>query len=335
MTEELVIPERKKSTHRVEVVPVKLESHPDADSLSIVRVHAYQVVVRTQDWQDKPLGAYIVPDSVVDTTRPEFAFLGAHPRIRVKKLRGVVSQGLLVPAPTGSKLGDDVAENLGVTRYEPPEPMTTRGEDECGPEGWVPIYDVESWFGYPSVLTPNEEVVVTEKIHGASARYRWFNDRIYAGSRTNWKKESSKVYWWKALEITPEIIPFCQAHPDWTLYGEVYGQVQDLTYGLTRCQFIAFDIWNGTRWLNWDEVDGFRDAKGGPLPWVPLVHIGPYEEPRVRSMADGKSIVAGWNGVDQIREGVVVRPLVERSHIEIGRVQLKLVSDDYLMRKQK
>jgi hypothetical protein len=32
-------------------------------------------------------------------------------------------------------------------------------------------------------------------------------------------------------------------------------------------------------------------------------------------------------------EGVVVQPLVERAHPEIGRVVLKLISDRYLIRK--
>lgn len=65
-----------KSTHRVEVVPVVLERRPGADSLSIVRVVAgYTVCVKTADWRGRALGAYVPPDSLVDTGRPEFAFL--------------------------------------------------------------------------------------------------------------------------------------------------------------------------------------------------------------------------------------------------------------------
>ena len=87
-----------KSTHRVEVVPITLEPHPNADTLSIVRVFAgYTVCVRTTDWQGRALGAYVPPDSLVDTTRPEFAFLAdgkrARQRIKVKKLRGVAAWG--------------------------------------------------------------------------------------------------------------------------------------------------------------------------------------------------------------------------------------------------
>ncbi|MBM4258012.1 MAG: hypothetical protein FJ147_19230 [Deltaproteobacteria bacterium] len=75
-----------KSTHRVEVVPVQLEAHPNADSLSIVRIFdGYTCCVRTADWQDGQLAAYIPPDSVVDSTRPECAFLAGHERIKVRK----------------------------------------------------------------------------------------------------------------------------------------------------------------------------------------------------------------------------------------------------------
>jgi tRNA-binding EMAP/Myf-like protein len=56
----------------------------------------------------------------VDSTRLEFAFLAGHERIKVKKLRGIVSQGLLVKAPSHAKEGDDVMADLGVRHYVPP-----------------------------------------------------------------------------------------------------------------------------------------------------------------------------------------------------------------------
>jgi hypothetical protein len=75
------------------------------------------------------LGAYIQPDSVVDTTRPELALLAQPERIKVRRLRGVVSMGLLIAAPEGAQEGDDVAAQLGVTRYEPPaQPHPSEGE---------------------------------------------------------------------------------------------------------------------------------------------------------------------------------------------------------------
>ena len=73
------------SNHSCDVVQVKLEEHPNADSLSIVRVGGYQCIVRTEDWKDGDLAVYVPPDSVVPDTEA-FAFLGDHKRIKVRKL---------------------------------------------------------------------------------------------------------------------------------------------------------------------------------------------------------------------------------------------------------
>lgn len=114
-----------KSTNKVEIVKIKLDKHSNADSLSLVKVFDYQVVVRTQDWEGVTLAAYIVPDTMVQNKEP-FKFLFKpedHPdkwyRVTVKRFRGEMSMGLLIPAPKGSKEGDDIAEMLGVKRYEP------------------------------------------------------------------------------------------------------------------------------------------------------------------------------------------------------------------------
>ncbi len=83
------------STHKIEVVPIHLKPHPNADSLSLAHVFDHYVcAVRTEDWKDRVLGVYCPPDSVMPDL-PEYAFLKGQFRIKAKKLRGVVSQGLL------------------------------------------------------------------------------------------------------------------------------------------------------------------------------------------------------------------------------------------------
>ncbi len=107
---------------RVEVVRVgELVKHPNADSLSITQVHGgYPVIVRTEDWKTGDLGVYVPVDAMVPTDHYLFSFLGKHNRIKAKRLRGVFSMGLLVPAPLGAKEGQDCAEFLGITQYQPP-----------------------------------------------------------------------------------------------------------------------------------------------------------------------------------------------------------------------
>ena len=312
-------------THKVEVIEVKLEPHPNADTLSVVRVHDFTCCVRTSDWKDGDLAAYIQPDSIVDTARPEFAFLADHERIRVKRLRGIISMGLLVKAPEGLQVGDDAAELLGVTHYEPPLPLIAGGDVEPPPQGiYLPNYDVESMYRFAHLFVEGEPVWVTEKIHGANSRFVWRNDRLWAGSRKEWKKPDKNNLWWKAVEQNPWIEQFCRSHPDLVVYCEVYGNVQSLKYGCgpNTYRVAVFDVLKGSRWLSLEELKTFTT-----LPLVPCVDRVPFNLEMLKAMAEGPSLISGAN---HIREGVVVRPVAERTSPEIGRVQLKLVSNTFL-----
>lgn len=114
------------STHKCEVVRVLLEEHPNADRLSIVKVHGHECAVRTKEWKDGDLAVCIPPDSVVpDTERFKFlGDIGDHRRIGVKKIRERVSYGLLVHAPAGVKVGDDCMKAFGVRTWCSQSPTT-------------------------------------------------------------------------------------------------------------------------------------------------------------------------------------------------------------------
>jgi RNA ligase (TIGR02306 family) len=318
------------STHKVEVVPVVLESHPNADSLSIVRVFGYSVCVRTADWIGVSIGAYLPPDSVVDTSRREFAFLAKagkdRHRMRAMKLRGVVSFGLLIHAPVGAVLGDDVAEVLGVTHYEPPMGNTTGGQTESPPPVPAPTYDLDTARRYAECFTPGEPVYVTEKIHGTSARYVFHDGRMYAGSRKEWKTPDDSIVYWAALKNHPEVEEFCRKYPGTVVYGEIYGWVQELRYGhQPGCvSFATFDIFHEGQWMGHSAARSL----GPELPWVPQI-AGPipFDFDRVCEFAEGQTTVPG---ADHVREGVVIVPESERYDERIGRVKLKLVGASYL-----
>lgn len=156
------------STHEIPVIRIdKVVKHPNADTLGITEVFGWTCCVKLDDFKEGDLAVYIPPDYVVPKTT-QFEFLGDHRRIRVKKLRGIISQGLIIKAPEGSKEGDDVMELLGIERYEPPiqNSKITGGQAEGGNSLFSPKYDVESFQRYPNILQEGEEVLVTEKIHG-------------------------------------------------------------------------------------------------------------------------------------------------------------------------
>ena len=61
------------------------------------------------------------------------------------------------------------------------------------------------------------------------------------------------------------------------------------------------------------------------------VQQGAYSKTEVLSYNSGKETVSGQ--AMHIREGIVVRPIQERQHPELGRCILKSVSEEYLLRK--
>lgn len=314
------------STHMVEVVPVALEKHPNADSLSVVHVYGYTVCVKTADWEGHHLGAYIPPDSIVPDV-PEYAFLNGSRRIKVRKLRGIVSMGMLVKAPPGAKAGDDVMEQLGVTHYEPQIKLSP-GEEDVPPAGYCPTYDVENARRYAAeVFVPGEELWVTEKIHGANGRFCFDGERFHCGSRTTWKKESETNIWWRALRAHPEVQQFLRENPQYVIYGEVYGQVQDLRYGMEgKVRIAVFDLFYLGDWLD----PAAARMVAPELPWVPIVASRvPFSMEVLEALAEGASFMPG---ADHIREGIVAKPLIERTHPVVGRVHLKVISNAYLER---
>lgn len=184
------------STFKVEVVKVgTVKKHPNADSLSIVQVGGYPVVIRTSDFAQGDLAAYVPEDSVVKTNRPEFSHMkgkNGTARIKAVRLRGVYSEGLLVPAPKGSSEGQDVADLLEVVKYEQPTEtgsvlLNSVQESPPKEESLIPRCQIEALFRNPDVIPVGAEVVFTEKIHGCSSRYV-YTDSLRVGSHNVWRR---------------------------------------------------------------------------------------------------------------------------------------------------
>lgn len=312
--------------HTCDVVSVKLEPHPNADTLSLVMVGDFQCAVRTTDWSDGDLAVYIPPDSLVPETK-EFEFLGKHRRIKARKLRGEWSVGLLIPAPAGAEIGEDYMERLDIIHYEPKihGHFTTGGDNVTPPEGFFPKYDVLNFRKYSNMFIDGEEVIATEKIHGANARFSCVKDVMFCGSRKFWKKQDDNNLWWKALSQNAVLEAWLRHHQEYTVYGEVFGQVQNLKYGASQQTifFAAFDILRGDQWLDYDEAK----EVGKPLSWVPTIYRGPFDKDKIIELAEGDS---QWPGANHYLEGVVVKPIHERTDRKIGRVQLKVVGNRYL-----
>jgi len=117
------------------------------------------------------------------------------------------------------------------------------------------------------------------------------------------------------------------------IFGEVFGhRIQDLQYGCepNKLSYRVFDVAVGKgNFLNDAQLDAWCVALG--LQRVPVLYRGPFNKSKIIELTDGNETVSG-KGL-HMREGVVVRPVIERYDLDLGRVILKNVSERYLLRK--
>jgi RNA ligase (TIGR02306 family) len=371
------------STFSVPVVRIgSIEKHPNADTLSLTKVEGESVVIRTGDFHEGDLAVYVPVDAVVPETVPGTEFLGKHRRIRAARLRGIYSEGLLLPLKSVGEFfigleGEDVAQRLGIVKYEDAVPESMGGggpgasvrhggQEERAPRDPMPVYDIESGKKYGHLLNEGEEVVITEKLHGTNARYARLENQdgdsqLFVGSRNKlwrnpfepltlrerlsswlfhhtktWKRSFGRparslkpnIYWEVAARygFTVDDLP-----EGFVLYGEIFGQVQDLKYGAGQGEvwLRIFDIYDALygEWLDWDDVVDFCDSLG--LETVPVLYRGPWSPDLVEKFVGGKSVL----DEKTIREGIVVKPAETREADHFGRVIVKYISEAYKLRK--
>jgi len=358
-----------KSTHKVEVLPVEIQPHPDPETinLEIANVKGYQVLVRKGEFQSGDLGAYFPPDTLVDTTRPEFEFLkdrakadGWH-RIKAMKLRGQWSFGLLLPLPDELKHlteGNNLADYYKVKHYDP--------EDQAGNQKLVrharkpPLihvqkYDIDNLQRYPHEFAAGEPLFVTEKIHGANGCFvydeghfnLWDQVKLFFGrdqeafhvrSRKVWQKDVEGNTWWKAVKRYPGLFDAARERPGTVFFFEVFGYVQDLHYGMDKPGQVDLRVFD-VRGPSGNFYDGPYVhnvyAREYDFPVVPIIASElPYPEnplDLIDEVAVGLSLIPK---AKHMREGAVIRPMQE-ARGRYGRKLLKLVNPNYLARKSK
>ncbi len=345
------------SEFHIQVVKLgKIEKHPNADTLSTSLIHGgYPVIMQTGLHKEGDLVVYVPEGALVPGDDPRWAWLDGHNRIKAKRLRGVFSLGVLTPAEEGWVEGQDVQELLGITKYEPPESPAFQGgggEEEADP-GFLPVYtDIEGLRRWPDVLQEGEEVVLTEKIHGENARFLHRDGRLWVGSHHKIKRDPATTaaaaqarelgleeqlaarlasQWWKAAEKYELARRLAEVCPSVAIYGEVHGYTGGYPYGVKKgeMELRLFDAQDTTtrRYLDYDAFLALAETLR--IPVAPPLYRGPWKE-ELRALAEGKSTIDG----SHIREGFVVRPVVERFHPLMRRVVAKMIGEGYLLKKK-
>ncbi|MET8686381.1 RNA ligase (ATP) [Streptomyces sp. NPDC004732] len=348
------------STLRVTAEVLTIHEHPGADALELAQVGLYRAVVAKGVYRTGESAVYIPEQSVLPAGLIEELGLtgrlagGNSDRVKAVRLRGELSQGIVcrpaaladVDLAGAAADGTDFAELLGVTKWVPPIPPTMSGDVEAAPD-LLPWVDIENIQRYPNVFAPGEPVVLTEKLHGSACLMTYVAEsgRVHVSSKGFGAKslalqEDPRNLYWRAVHghgvvaAAAELAERLGARRV-GIFGEVYGDgVQDLTYGadgrrdtLGYAVFdISADIDGQVRWFDPAEL------LDGELPLVPRLYEGPYDADRVLGLATGRESVSGRDL--HLREGVVIRPAVERySRVTGGRAIAKAVSPAYLTRK--
>ena len=339
--------------YRCPLVEIKIEPHPDADKLELALAGGNVCVVGKGSYTHGDKAAFIPANSLLlptmlarlDETTKKYLGGSERNRVRAARIRGVVSEGLLYAGPEIDErsVGDDLAEELGCRKYVPPIPSKMDGIVEAGP---TVKYDIENIANHPGVLENGEMVYITEKLHGTwcclgfhpdhgpVVSSKGFSDKGLCFVVGDENKDNLYCQMWNAYENSVMTLSSALDEPVYVL-GEVFGRkVQDLDYGFTEKQFRVFDIKISHEYVAAKELKRLCDSYGFSL--VPELYAGAWHDGLAEEHRSGKTLYAS-----HIREGCVIRPEVERrddaenpvTGARLGRVILKAVSPDYLIRK--
>ena len=315
------------------IVPVvdvkKIEPHRNANNLELLFINGWQVVVKKGEYAVGQKVVYFPPDTILPNEWAERLGVKkylAENRVVCVKLRGEISFGMVIPCPPELFEAEDAALYFGATKYR----SVYRVDDYFSVKDesrFTKYTDIENLRNFPDVIHYGEFVVVTEKIHGSNARVgavdgrRIYDTRKY-GNRYEWKPFDEE---W----VCRVVDALSALHVQVILYGEVYGNgvQKNFVYdGHNKLNFRVFDIMLDGRYIDYTDLVALSQKYGFLGHLVPEIYRGEYN-PRVIKYADGKSFLG-----NNIREGIVVRPIKERMHPKIGRVILKYISDKYLIK---
>jgi len=340
-----------------------LEPIENADRIEVAVINGWRSVVKRGEFAPGDLGVFLEIDSVppdvaafsflwqVKPTEGEEATIRVRPpnfRLRTAKLRGVLSQGLLLPLSAAREAAREVGRNprdleaiehadvtefLQIEKWEPPPPT---GADVRAPfPPYLPKTDEERVQSAPQVLGElwGKPFVITLKLDGASATYTIDprDDSFHVCARNNSLVEADNPYWRAARRYDLETVLRAQDR-NYAVQGEVVGPgVQSNRLGLKETDLFIFNVFDvaNARYLAHRDARAWADANG--LSFVPVLEEGDafaYTQDDLLRKAEGK-----YEGTSNEREGLVIRALSgEQSPTLGGRLSFKAISNRFLLK---
>lgn len=332
-----------------------IRPNANAETLETAIVGGWTVVTRKGEFQSGDRAVYFEIDSYLPEGNPAWQFLvDKQPCefegrighvLRTLKLRGQVSQGLLlglsvlegkVPDVEALRLGEDVAEVLGVFKYDPPIPECLLGKIR----GYFPAaihktdqeriqnlsLELDAWRKEGTALAWE----VTEKLEGYSCTFAWLKEELHVCSRTiDWLEIEGDIYWKMARRL--EIEDKMRMHfgtRNIAIQGELVGPgVEGNIYRLNDHRFYLYDVYDADqhRYFTPDEREAV--ATLFHIDHVPVVSKSFVIDDSVTMeslllISDGESLLRPG----QAREGLVYKARAKE-------ISFKVVSNKYLLKQ--
>ena len=317
-----------------------------ADAIECAIVGGWTCVVKRGEYTAGDLAVYCEIDSFIPTTIAPFltkpgqyakTFEGVEgERLRTVKLRGQLSQGLLLPMHVltnyGADLfeGYDVSETLGIKKYEAPVPAELAGEVKGMFPSVIPKTDQERIQNLSAELAvwKTEELTweVTEKLDGSSMTVYVMDGEVGVCSRNLDLKRNPDNSLWRAairhdLEEKLKI-----AGGNIAVQGELIGNgIQGNKYKMRDQDFYVYDIYDIDAGRYYTPAERKAFVEVFKLNHCPVLHSNTEIIDSVESLlklAEGKSVM-GTVGCE--REGLVFK-CNEKS------VSFKSISNKFLLK---
>jgi RNA ligase (TIGR02306 family) len=322
-----------------------------ADKIELATIDAWKVVV-AKDVNHKvdDMVIYCEIDSFLPV-KEEFEFLRKSSykkmsdgtegfRLKTIKLRGQVSQGLILPMSVVEytnvqfKVGMDVTNLLGVTKYEPPIPAELAGKVKGMFPSFLHKTDEERIQNlsseYETYKEKNKEDVkfyVTEKLDGSSATF-YINDGVFGVCSRNLEllETEGNSFWKVARELKLEE-SLVSLGKNICLQGELIGEsVQGNPYKIKGQTVRFFNGFNIDTQENIPFLEFVELTQKMNLTTVPILDYDftlPETVENMLEYADKKSELN--SNLD--REGIVVRSY-DRT------ISFKVISNKFLLKSE-
>lgn len=324
-----------------------------ADAIEKAQINAWWVVVKKAEHSVGESVVYLEVDSfVLHSLAPFLTKPGHFPKeyktedgqviegqvLRTVKLRGQLSQGLILPLSvlgerTVNEIGQDVTADLGIVKYEPPIAACLSGIVKGAFPTSVPKTDEERIQNLTSQWEELRQYnyEVSEKLEGSSMTVGLDldNNFVVCSRNLNLKEDENNTFWKLAIKNDIEFRMREAGLDMMIIQGELVGEgVEGNHYEIKGHEFYVYSMYLVDEGKYLDPITRIDFCKRLGLKHVPVLDLSfsmkLFEIDDVLRMADGQSAI----NVNKKREGLVFK----RSD---GQEHWKAVSNLYLLKTGK